>query len=86
MLACKSVGEGTLHVPELLGDVKIHPITTDGAYETKLDSQRVSNQRILQLLKRYKRRRSVFDTEFSSELAPEPNNAASTSEVGLTLE
>jgi hypothetical protein len=86
MVACKNVGEGKLHVPELLGDVKISPITTDGAYETKLDSQRVSNQRIVQLLQRYKTRRSVFDTEFSSDLAPESNNAASVLEVGLTLE
>jgi hypothetical protein len=85
MVACKEIGEGALHVPELLGDVKITPITTDGAYETKLDSQRVSNQRIVQLLQRYKTRRSVFDTEFSSDLAPESNNAATAKEASKSV-
>jgi hypothetical protein len=74
MVACKDIGEGKLHVPELLGDAKFRPITTDGAYQTKLDSKRVTNQRIVELLQRYTKRRSVFDTEFSSELAPDSNN------------
>ena len=76
MVACKEVGEGTRHVPELLGDAKIRPITTDGAYQTKLDSKRATNQRIVELLQRYTRRRGVFDTEFSSELAPDSTNNA----------
>jgi DNA-binding ferritin-like protein (Dps family) len=84
MITCKEIGEGKLHVPELLGDVIIEEITTDGAYQIKLDSRRVTNQRIVELLQRYTRRQSVFDTEFSSELAPDSNNAeASQSEVAL---
>ncbi len=77
MVACKDIGEGKLHVPELLGDVRIKEITTDGAYQTKLDSKRVTNRRILELLQRYTKRQSTFDTEFSSELAPDSNNAKS---------
>lgn len=56
LVACKEIGEGKLHVPELLGDVEIKPITVDGAYDAKLDSKRVQNKRILQLLKRYTKR------------------------------
>ena len=81
MVACKEVGEGTRHVSELLGDLKIRPISTDGAYQTKLDSKRVTNERILELLQRYTRRHSKFDTEFSSELAPDSNNARSGAEI-----
>ena len=84
MIACKDIGEGKLHVPEMLGDVRIKEITTDGAYQTKLDSKRVTNQRIVELLQRYTKRQSTFDTEFSSELAPDSNNAESSStEVAL---
>jgi len=90
MVACKEIGEGTRHVPELLGDVKIRPITTDGAYQTKLDSKRVTNQRIMQLLQRYTRRQSVFDVDFSSDLAKfadldadsDSNTARSNAEIG----
>ena len=78
MVACKDIGEGKLHVPEMLGDVQIKEITTDGAYQTKLDSERVTNQRIVELLQCYTRRESLFDTQFSSELAPDSNNAEST--------
>ena len=78
MIACRDIGEGRLHVPEMLGDVHIKEITTDGAYQTKLDSKRVTNQRIVELLQRYTKRHSNFDTEFSSELAPDSNNAKST--------
>lgn len=38
MLTCRDIGEGKLHIPELLGNVKINPISPDGAYEVKLDS------------------------------------------------
>lgn len=61
LIACKQIGEGTLHVPELLGNVKIEPITTEGAYDTKLDSTRVQNKRLLELLQRYTQRKPVFE-------------------------
>ena len=63
LMACKNIGEGTLHVPELLGDVRIDPITTEGAYDTKLDSGRVHNKRILELLQRYIQRKSSFQND-----------------------
>jgi glutamate--cysteine ligase catalytic subunit len=58
MIACRDIGEGTLHIPELLGSITIDPITTDGAYETKLDSTRVKNDQLLGLLRRYSYRKS----------------------------
>lgn len=58
MIACRDIGEGRLHVPELLGNIEIDPITTDGAYQTKLDSKRVKNEKLLQLLNRYTSRKS----------------------------
>lgn len=58
MKACKEIGEGKLHVPELLGKFKIEPITAEGAYDAKLDSRRVQNERVLQLLQRYTHRKS----------------------------
>ena len=61
-MACRDIGVGKLHVPELLGDEQIDPITMEGAYDTKLDSRRVQNQRILELLQRYSRRRSQFSS------------------------
>jgi glutamate--cysteine ligase catalytic subunit len=67
LVACREIGEGQRLVPDLLGDVTIRPVTTDGAYHTKLDSKRVTNQRLVQLLQRYSRRKSHFDTEFSME-------------------
>jgi hypothetical protein len=53
MVACQDIGLGRLHVPELLGDIHINPITTEGAYGIKLDSKRVQNGRLLDLLRRY---------------------------------
>jgi glutamate--cysteine ligase catalytic subunit len=87
MIACKDIGEGRLHVPELLGDEKIKVITTDGAYATKLDSKRVPNERILELLQRYTKRRSQFDTEFSSDLAAgiDSNNQATLGSVDVAM-
>ena len=38
-IACKAIGEGTRHEPELLGDIKIDPIRADGAYDVKLDAK-----------------------------------------------
>mmetsp|Transcript_44284 Transcript_44284/g.134887 ORF Transcript_44284/g.134887 Transcript_44284/m.134887 type:complete len:865 (-) Transcript_44284:184-2778(-) len=62
MIACKKIGEGTLHVPELLGDLIVDPITTAGAWDVKLDSKRVQNDHLLDLLRRYSSRKA-----FSSE-------------------
>ena len=58
MMACKDIGEGRLHAPELLGDIKIDPIRAEGAFDVKLDSSRVKNERILELLHRYTHRSS----------------------------
>jgi len=49
-----------VHIPELLGDVKIDPVTAEGAYEVKLDSKRAQNERVLELLGRYKQRAGSF--------------------------
>jgi hypothetical protein len=57
-MACRDIGEGKRDVPELLGSVRIRPITPEGAYDVKLDSSRVQNHRILQLLQRYTKRRT----------------------------
>mmetsp|Transcript_29762 Transcript_29762/g.81748 ORF Transcript_29762/g.81748 Transcript_29762/m.81748 type:complete len:995 (-) Transcript_29762:98-3082(-) len=56
MIACKEIGEGKLHVPELLGDVRIEPITAEGAYDAKLGSNRANNEQLLDLLRRYTNR------------------------------
>jgi len=57
-VACQDIGLGKLHVPELIGDNVIRPITKEGAYDVKLDSQPVQNDRIVALLKRYASRTS----------------------------
>lgn len=56
--ACRDIGEGKLHIPELLGKIRIDPISTEGAYDVKLGSSRVTNERILELLRRYTSRRA----------------------------
>jgi len=58
MVACKEIGEGKRHVPELLGELKIDPITTDDAYDKKLESKRVQNEELLCLLRRYTNRKA----------------------------
>ena len=58
MCACRDIGEGKLHVPELLGKVTIDPVTPEGAYDTRLESTRAHNERILDLLRRYTNRSS----------------------------
>jgi len=63
MVACKEIGEGTRHVPELLGDIKIKPITTTGAFDTKLESKQMNNDQILDLLRRYTHRNSFTSFE-----------------------
>jgi hypothetical protein len=60
-MACKEIGEGKLHIPELLGDIEIEPITTEGAYDTKLESKRLQNKKIIELLQRYTKRTSPFE-------------------------
>ena len=57
MKTCKDIGEGRLHVPELLGEFKVDPISLEGAYDIKLDSKRVQNDHVLQLLQRYTQRK-----------------------------
>lgn len=57
-IACRDIGLGRLHVPELLGDIHIDPITAEGAYEVRLDSRRVQNKRLLGLLRRYAGRKA----------------------------
>ena len=57
MVACKQIGEGTLHVPELLGDIKIKPVTTEDAFDVKLESRRAQNSKILDLLQTYRNRK-----------------------------
>jgi hypothetical protein len=62
MCTCRDIGEGKLHIPELLGDVKIDPVTPEGAYQVKLDSTRLQNERLLGLLNRYTNRTSAFES------------------------
>jgi len=64
MIACRDIGEGKLHIPEILGDYKIDPITPEGAYETKLDSTRIQNEQLLGLLRRYASR-NAFNSKDS---------------------
>jgi glutamate--cysteine ligase catalytic subunit len=59
--ACRDIGEGQLHIPELLGNIKIEPIKAEDAYEVKLESTRVQNGRVLELLQRYASRKSFGD-------------------------
>ena len=55
---CSDIGLGKVHIPEMQGDVKIDPVTVEGAYEIKLDSKRAQNEHVLELLTRYKTRDS----------------------------
>ena len=69
MVACKEIGEGKRHVPELLGNVHIDPITPDGAYDVKLGSHRAHNEQVLELLRRYTNRKA-FGSSSSESLSP----------------
>lgn len=62
MVACKDIGEGKLHIPELLGDLKINPITAEGAYGIKMDAKTVRNEKLLELLQRYTYRTSFSES------------------------
>jgi hypothetical protein len=66
-IACRDIGLGKIHVPELLGKVHIDPITAENAYETKLDSGRVKNERLLGLLQRYTNRHSFSEREVQEQ-------------------
>ena len=65
MVACKEIGEGTRHEAELLGDLKIKPITKVGAYDQYLTSDKAHNQsdELLALLRRYTKRKSFAPDE-----------------------
>lgn len=78
MVACKEIGEGTRHEAELLGDLKIKPITAAGAYDVKLESTAVHNQNeeLLSLLRRYTERKAF---------APDGNNGAEGAERRSSL-
>jgi len=61
-VACNEIGEGRRHEADLLGDIRINPITTDGAYDVKLDAKKVENNDLVSLLGRYANRQSFSDT------------------------
>lgn len=61
MIACKEIGEGKRHEPELLGDFFIDPLSTDGAYDAKLEGQKIKNDQMFELLSRYSRRQSFAE-------------------------
>merc|ERR1719354_1419511 len=65
MTACKEIGEGSRHEDDLLGKFKINPLSTDGAYDVKLEERTVKNDEIFQLLSRYTNRLSFGDTRKS---------------------
>lgn len=57
MMACKDIGEGKRHEKTLLGDFKISPISTKGAYDGGiLGDEAVGNEDLLKLLRRYSKR------------------------------
>ncbi len=70
MIACKEIGEGKRHEPELLGDFFIDPVSADGAYDVKLEGKALKNDQLFELLSRYTKRQSFAEkTEVSSESA-----------------
>jgi len=76
MVACKQIGEGTRHEPELLGDLHFDQITKEGAYDVKLDSKLVhSNSQLLELLKRYSGRISSAE-KTTNDTAKRKNSGA----------
>lgn len=62
MVACKEIGEGTRHEPDLLDGFEIDEISTEGAYDVKLEGRKAQNDDILKLLQRYSHRQSFSDT------------------------
>ena len=59
MVACSEIGEGKRHEPELLGDLRIAELDTSAAWDVKMGSDRVNDDDILNLLRRYTKRASV---------------------------
>lgn len=67
MIACKEIGEGKRHEPDLLGKFTIAPLSTKGAYDAKLEGKRIKNEQLFELLSRYQRRPSFSEkTDFAS--------------------
>jgi len=62
MVACKEIGEGHRHEKDLLGDFFIDPISTEGAYDVKLEGRKVQNDDLFELLSRYTNRQSFAET------------------------
>jgi glutamate--cysteine ligase catalytic subunit len=63
MMACKDIGEGKRHEKSLLGDFKISPVSTKGAYDGGvLGGESVGNDDLLKLLRRYSKRKSFNRT------------------------
>lgn len=67
---CKEIGEGKVHIPELLGGVHIDPISAEAAYEVKLDSTRAQNDRLVELLRRYTSRKSFRESGSGNGFSP----------------
>ena len=67
MMACKDIGEGKRHEPDFLGDFKIDPLSTEGAYDAKLEGKKIKNEQLFELLSRYTQRQSFSEkTEYTS--------------------
>jgi hypothetical protein len=66
MVACKEIGEGIRHEPDLLGDFTIEPVSTEGAYDVKLEVKKVNNEDLLELLRRYSNRVSFSESQRNS--------------------
>ena len=68
MMACKDIGEGKRHEKSLLGDFKISPVSTKGAYDGGvLGGESVGNDDLLKLLRRYSKRKAFNRTKKSPE-------------------
>jgi glutamate--cysteine ligase catalytic subunit len=65
MMACKDIAEGSRHEEDLLGDFTINPLSTNGAYDVKLEGQKVKNDELFGLLRRYTNRQSFQETRKS---------------------
>ena len=69
MIACKEIGEGIRHEPSLTGDVIVEPITSESAYDVKLDSTRLTNKETYDLLQKYMKRSGFGETESDEKMA-----------------
>ena len=64
--ACNDIGLGKRACPELLGEVKIEPITAHGQYETPLYGERLGPEDRRGLLDKIMKRASECDGTFSA--------------------